>query len=60
MAPDSYPHVYIGKDSHDGLLKDKPCRVIGKRAGGYRIIVPYDRRVFIVAKANVNTKPKEK
>lgn len=57
--PRSYPHTYIGENSRDGLRKGEPCRIVGKRAGGYQIIVPYDRRVFI-AQAHVNTQPKEK
>lgn len=56
----SYPHTYIGENSRDGLIQGEPCRIVGKRAGGYQIIVPYDNRVFIVAQAHVNTKPKEK
>lgn len=56
MDRSSYPHTYIGHNTHDGLRKDSECRIIGKRAGGYQIIVPYDKRVFIVAMSHVKTK----
>lgn len=58
--PKSYPHTYVGPDTRDGLLQGEPCRIVGKRAGGYQIIVPHDKRVFIVAMSHVNTKQRGK
>jgi hypothetical protein len=52
----NYPHRYIGPDSRDGLINDTPCKIVGTKAGGYSIRVPYDRRIFTVAKSHVKTK----
>lgn len=56
----SYPHTYIGENSRDGLRKGEPCRIVGKRAGGYQIVVPYDKRVFIAAMSHVTTQRPKK
>lgn len=51
-----YPHTYTGPHTRDGLKEGQVCKVVGKRAGGYQIIVPQDKRVYIVAMSHVKTK----
>lgn len=52
----SFPHTYIGPNTRDGLKRNQKCRVVGHRAGGNQIVVPQDKRVYIVAKSHVKTK----
>lgn len=52
VSREHFPCDYTGPSLLWGLKQDTPCRVVGSRAGGHRILTP-DMKIWTVARSDV-------